>query len=332
MKKNKAWHYRTRLALAGFLFCILFIFVVNSEPVDQFVSVTKQQSTGTVEFSNEGRHDRIRAIEEMAQSLEEAPINARIDPIWKAIPEYNGRKVDIEATMKKTGNRPVIKEKDLVFRETSPEIQLDDLEPAPIYRGNPRKPMIAFMVNVAWGNEYIPQMLEIFNRYGVRSTFFLDGSWLQKNVDLAEAIVRQGHEIGNHAYSHPDMSRLSEQDATDQIVKTNLLIQQKLKVKAKWFAPPSGAYNNRVVTIADRLGMKTILWTLDTVDWKKPHPQTIIERLVPQLDHGVLILMHPTESSVRALPALIESAQKKGLIPGTVSEVISPKRIDVSIE
>lgn len=332
MTKNRVRHNRTRMALTGLLFCMVFIFVVNSEPVDQFVSVTKQQSSGTTEGLTEKRKEGIRIIEEMAQSFEEPPVNARIDPIWKAIPGYNGRKVDVEATLRKTGDRTVIHEEDLVFRETSPEIQLDDLEPAPIYRGNPRKPMIAFMVNVAWGNEYIPQLLEIFNRYDVRSTFFLDGSWLKKNVDLAEMIVREGHEIGNHAYSHPDMSRLSEQEVTDQIVKTNRLIQQELKLKTKWFAPPSGSFNERVVIIADRLGMKTVLWTLDTVDWKKPPPQTIVDRLVPKLDNGVLILMHPTESSLKALPGLIEAARKKGLIPGTVSEVLSPQRIDVSIE
>ena len=72
--------------------------------------------------------------------------------------------------------------------------------------------------------------------------------------------------------------------------------------------------------------MYTVMWTLDTLDWKKPTPQEIIVRIVPRLENGVLILMHPTESTVVALPELIEGALKKGIEPATVSEVLSSNR------
>ena len=85
-----------------------------------------------------------------------------------------------------------------------------DLDPQPIYRGNPEKPMVALLINVAWGNEYIPKILKTLNDHEAKATFFLDGSWGKKNPDLALMIYEEGHEIGNHAYSHPDLKQRSK--------------------------------------------------------------------------------------------------------------------------
>lgn len=296
--------------------------IADTEPVSQYVSSVKNDVEPTHE-----QEQLKEKIAKLADKHRENPENARIDTIWKAIPGYNGLEVDIEKTYEKVKEKGTVTEENLQFRQIPPAVSLEDLDPAPIYRGNPKKPMVSFMVNVAWGNEYLPSILDTFDRYHIQTTFFLDGSWLKKNADLAEEIMKRGHEIGNHAYSHPNMSRLSAQQITNEIVSTNKLIEQTLGVRAHLFAPPSGDYNQQVVMIANRLGMKTILWTLDTVDWRKPKPETIIQRLQPQLENGSLILMHPTASSAAALPQLIEAAQKKGLLPGKVSELLSSSRI-----
>ncbi|MBO8170966.1 MAG: polysaccharide deacetylase family protein [Bacillaceae bacterium] len=314
------------LVLAAFI--LASVAVINSEPVNQYMATIKNNED-VIETRSRQNQALEQKVKEMAEKQFVPPDNARIDPVWKAIPGYNGKEVDIEATLRNLRGKRDVSEEDLVYRQISPSVQLEDLEPSPVYRGNPHKPMVSFMINVAWGNEYIPEILEILDRYQVKTTFFLEGKWLKKNPELGRQIAEAGHEIGNHAYSHPDMSRLSSEKITGEIVQTNKVIEEVLEVKPTLFAPPSGDYNQRVVVIADRLGMKTILWTLDTIDWKKPDPQQILNRLSPKLDHGSLILMHPTSSSTRALPSLIEAAEKKGLIPGTVSDVLSPERMDV---
>jgi probable sporulation protein (polysaccharide deacetylase family) len=264
-------------------------------------------------------------IRQMAEAERIAPIDAKVDPVWKAIPGYNGRELDIEQTFKLSRGQPRIHP---VYREVPPRVQLEDLGAHPIYKGNPQKPMVSLMINVAWGNEYLPGMLKTLRENNVKATFFLDGSWLSKFPEEARAILADGHEIGNHGYSHKDMSKLSRDAAYEEINRTTKLIKETLGVDVTLFAPPSGDYDEETVDLAHELKLKTILWTLDTVDWKKPAPSWIIQRIATRLEPGALILMHPTDSSSRALPELIRSIKSQGLTPGTVSELLSPSRVD----
>lgn len=267
----------------------------------------------------------LKRLKELAEEKRIEPIDAKVDPVWKAIPGYNGKELDIEQSYKLSRGQDKLR---LVYKEISPRVQLEDLGAHPIYKGNPKKDMVSLMINVAWGNEYLPSMLETLQEANVKATFFLDGSWLSKNVEVARQIVEAGHEIGNHAYSHKDMSRLSRDDAYQEIVRTKKLIEEELELDNTLFAPPSGDYDEETVQIAHQLDMRTILWTLDTVDWKKPDPSWIIKKITTRLEPGALILMHPTDSSSRALPDLIRNIKNKGLVPATVSELLSPERLE----
>ncbi len=266
-------------------------------------------------------------IVERSEPFRQPPIDARIDRVWKAIPGYNGLEVDVEASYDKMKKLGRFDERYLVFREVAPSVHLDDLPPAPIYRGNEQKPMVTFLVNVAWGNEFIPEMLKTLKKYGIHTTFFLDGSWVKNNPSLAVMIYEEGHEIGNHAYSHPNMSQLTIDRIDEEIVRTNEVIQATLDVVPKWFAPPSGDYNQTVVERAALYDMKTVLWTVDTVDWRKPHPDEMVERVLAKVDNGSMILMHPTEPTAQALETLISGITNKGYRIGTVSELLSEKRV-----
>ncbi|WP_066301657.1 polysaccharide deacetylase family protein [Bacillus sp. FJAT-29937] len=256
------------------------------------------------------------------------PIDARVDRIWKAIPGYNGLSVDIEASYKKMKASGVFNKNDIVFKEISPNVHLDSLGPHPIYRGNPEKPMVAFLINVAWGNEYIPGMLDVLNKHQIKTTFFFDGSWVKKNPGLAKSIKDAGHEIGNHAYSHPNLQQRSEAETVMELKKTNDVIRETLGITPVWFAPPSGSFNQVTIQVAKRLNMKTILWTVDTVDWKKPPASEMVRRVVSKVENGTMILMHPTKPTAEGLETMITEIKAKGYKLGTVSELMSEKRVD----
>ncbi|MFD2670051.1 polysaccharide deacetylase family protein [Marinicrinis sediminis] len=264
-------------------------------------------------------------IADEADTINEPASNARIDRVWKAIPPYKGLKVNLEQTyqVSRKGKGDIY----WVLEEVEPQIELSDLGAQPIYRGNPRKPMTALMINVAWGEEYLPAMLETLDRENVSATFFLDGSWLSKHMDTARELLRAGHELSNHAYSHPNMSELSAYRARTEIEKTEKLLRE-LGVDNQLFAPPSGDFDQETVKIAKSLGLYTILWTLDTVDWRHPPPAQIVQKIRTQVEPGALILMHPTDSSSAALPEMIKEIKKKGLHISTVSDLISPNRVD----
>ena len=263
-------------------------------------------------------------LQEIARRYDAPPIDARIDPVWKLIPGLNGIRLNIRDTEKGMATQGY--QAPLVFEQIPPAVSGKDFVAQPIYRGNPQKRQMALMVNVAWGAEYVPDILKIFERWHVRATFFLDGSWTAKNAAVAKMIAAAGMELGNHAYTHPNMSRLSRVSMISQIERTNTAIRRATGVKTDLFAPPSGDYNDMVVRVAAGLGMRTILWTVDTIDWRKPSPAVIVSRVAGKRAPGALVLMHPTAPTVAALPELIAVLRKDGYSLVTVSQLLSPVR------
>ncbi|MFZ3576653.1 polysaccharide deacetylase family protein [Virgibacillus sp. DJP39] len=256
------------------------------------------------------------------------PQNAVIDKVWKKIPGLNGRVVDVEKSYQKMKKDGVFNKNLLVFNEVKPSITLKDLPPAPIYRGNPNKKMVALMVNVSWGTEYIPEILNILKEHKVKATFFIDGKWAKNNAKYVEMISEQGHAIGNHAYNHPDMARLSEQEINEQIKLTNDTIEAIIGEEPTFFAPPSGSFTEQVVKVVSDYKMQTILWSVDTIDWKNPSVSVMMNRVLSKLHPGATILMHPTEAIVRGLDGLIVAIKKDGYHMGTVKKLLSENRIN----
>lgn len=304
------------------MFLIVFG-IANSAYVTQYMTVIKHQQV----MNSVSRWEA--AIKEYAEKHNEYPIEPKVDRVWKLIPGYNGWIIDEKTTLEqlKTNHPSSLEKIHYIWKEAEPKQQINDLGDFPIYRGNPHKPQVSFMINVSWGTEFIEPILQIFKEEEIKATFFLDGSWLKKHPELAKKIASEGHEIGNHAYSHPQMSRLPNERIKEEIKKTEDLIRSVTHQSSHYFAPPSGDYDQRVVQIARDFNMFTVLWTLDTVDWQKPSPNTIIQRIIPKVNNGHLILMHPTDSTVEALPELIRQIKEKGLMIGTVNETLSTKRI-----
>ncbi len=266
-------------------------------------------------------------INEAKSKLDILPVNATIDRVWKGIPGYNGIVIDAKASYEKMKGK-TFNEEMLVRKEVEPDIQLDELEPTAVYKGNPNKAMVALMINVAWGEEYLPDMLQVLKKNNVHATFFLDGSWSKKNPDMVRMLDEEGHEIGNHAYSHPDLKQLSDATIRKELEDTNKVIEATIDKKPVVFAPPSGSYANNTVQIADSLGMQTVLWSVDTVDWKKPSPHVLTDRVLQKVHAGALILMHPTDPTEKSLDAIIRGVKKRGFQLGTVSQVLDSKRIE----
>ena len=283
----------------------------------------------TITTSSEmNKDDLYRKIQVFSEQHEIEPIDAKIDRVWKAIPGYNGLGINMKASYNKMKADGEFDKSKIVYEEIPPTIHLDDLESEPIYRGNPQKPMVAFLINVAWGNEYIPEILKVLNEHQTKATFFFDGSWAKKNPDLAKMIQEAGHEIGNHAYSHPDLKQRSVAQTKEELQKTNDVIKATLGITPKWFAPPSGSFNEATIQVADQLDMKTILWTVDTVDWKKPATSEMVGRVVSKVENGSLVLMHPTKPTAEGMERMITDIKAKGLQLGTVSDLLSEKRVN----
>src|SRR5699024_2346136 len=254
-----------------------------------------------------------KEIETKADSYYIAPKDAYIDKIWKKTPGHAGRKVNVLKSYQKMNKKNKFTEENLVFERIPPKVSLEDLSSAPIYRGHPDKQAISFLINVSWGEEHIPDILKTLEEHNVLATFFIEGKWARKNQKFVEMIAEKGHTIGNHAYDHPDMANLSPESAKKQIRQTNDILKSLMNKKPKWFAPPSGRFNNETVKIADEENMETILWTVDTIDWQKPSTTVMNKRVQEKLHPGATILMHPTPVIKEGLEELIMNIKEQDL-------------------
>lgn len=201
-------------------------------------------------------------------------------------------------------------------------LALDGDKPKPVYNGNMAKAQVAFGCNVFWGEEYLPAMLDALDRHDVKITFFLGGTWVKEHPELAKELARRGHELANHSYSHPHPNSLSREANIAQIERTENLVAELTGLKTKLYAPPYGEFNNTVLAAADELGYTTILWSIDTIDWRQPPAEKIISKVTGKLHNGAIILIHPTAPTAQALPELIFRIKDKGFTIMPVSAIL----------
>lgn len=191
------------------------------------------------------------------------------------------------------------------------------------YRGDTTQNNVSLMVNVYWGNEYLPSMLKTFEDYGVKTTFFVGGMWASKYPEELINLVEKGHEIGNHGFFHKDQDKLSYNENQQEIYNTHQLVKQYINEDMTLFAPPSGAYNDYTIQCASNLGYKVIMWSRDTIDWRDQNADLIYERATKNLSNGELVLMHPTLKTAEALPKILEYCKQHNLNVVPVSNNIT---------
>ncbi|MBE5746199.1 MAG: polysaccharide deacetylase [Clostridiales bacterium] len=193
-----------------------------------------------------------------------------------------------------------------------------------IYRGNiNNNNKISLMINVYWGTEFIEPILEVLKEENIKVTFFVGGTWVAQNNELLEKMHNEGHEIGNHGYYHKDHKLLTSERNQEEIFITHKLVKEIIGVDMKLFAPPSGSYNQTTLQIANNLGYKTIMWSKDTIDWRDKDSELCYSRATKNAKSGELILMHPTEHTLKALPNIINYYKENNFTITTVSDNIS---------
>ncbi|HLR14579.1 MAG TPA: polysaccharide deacetylase family protein [Bacillota bacterium] len=309
------------------LFVILVLIVFTQSLYTEQSSILSPVFFHTLPVDHPKEKDqRVREVQEKSSTLFEDAEDAYIDKVWKKTPGRDGRKVNIEKTIENMKNEDRVDDSLFIYESIKPNVQLSDLPPSPIYRGHPKKDMVALLINVSWGAEHIPPMLEALKKHQVKATFFIEGKWAKEQTTYVQMIQDEGHLIGNHAYNHPDMKRLSKDEIVQQMNQTNEILEAITNTKPQWFAPPSGSFNMDVVEEASKLNMETILWTVDTIDWRKPSVPVMHARVMDNIHNGATILMHPTEVVAKGLEELIEEILHEGYRIGTIEQLLRSER------
>ncbi len=183
--------------------------------------------------------------------------------------------------------------------------------------------VVAFSFDAAWGNEDTGQLIEIFEKYKVKTTFFVVGEWVDKYPESVKQLHDAGHEIMNHSDTHPHMTQISVEKMKEEAEKCDEKIKAITGVKPNLFRAPYGDYNNDVIGAMRDTGHYTIQWDVDSLDWKDLSADEISNRVTSKVKPGSIVLFHNAAlNTPEALPAIIECLQKEGYKIVPVSEII----------
>ena len=181
---------------------------------------------------------------------------------------------------------------------------------------------VSLLFNVYWGTDEVYQILQTLEKHNDKATFFIGGCWADDNVECLRDIYAAGHEIGNHGYFHKDHDKLDLLNNQKEIAECNRFIELAIGTPPMLFAPPSGAYNEQTLQAANTLGMTTILWSKDTIDWRDKNAAIIYTRATKGVQIGDFILMHPMKETADALEDILKFYKANGLETVTVSQNI----------
>ncbi|HIE13374.1 MAG TPA: polysaccharide deacetylase [Desulfotomaculum sp.] len=193
--------------------------------------------------------------------------------------------------------------------------------PGPVYQGSTDKRRIALTFNVFWGEEHLPQILQTLRRNNAKATFFLGGCWVDRFPELAQEIGRD-FEVGSHSYYHRHPDRLSVAENLADLKRAEAAIRRVTKKRPRLFAPPYGECGPSILQAADAAGYRVVLWSIDTVDWKRPAAAKISGRVISRAHNGAIVLLHPTAPTAEALPAIIRELSGRGFEFVSVSDLL----------
>lgn len=193
----------------------------------------------------------------------------------------------------------------------------------PIYSVETSEKKVAITFDAAWGSDKTLKIVDTLTNAGIKGTFFLVGFWIDENKDKVKMIADAGFDIGTHSNTHPKMSVLSVSKMSEELESSISKITNITGKSVKYFRAPFGDYSDSVLNVASGLGLKTIQWDVDTLDWKGLSADEIFNRVKTSVKNGSIILCHNnSEHILEALPLIISYLKKEGYQMVKLSELV----------
>lgn len=193
----------------------------------------------------------------------------------------------------------------------------------PIYYVKTEEKKIAISFDCAWGVDYTDNLLDTMAEENVRCTFFTVEFWAAKYPEYLKKIADAGHEIGTHSATHPYMSKLDKNAIIKELTVSRDIIEKTTGKKVELFRPPYGDYDDLLIDTATELGLYTIQWSVDSLDWKDLSANEIKTRVCGRVKNGSIVLFHNQGLHTHeALPAIIKELKNDGYEFVPIGELI----------
>src|SRR5438067_8003691 len=169
-----------------------------------------------------------------------------------------------------------------------------------------------------------PKLLDLLATRHIKATFFVIGENVMEHPEIVARAAREGHEIGNHSWSHPNLAKMSQESVRSQLQRTDAAIKNATGERPTLMRPPYGSITDREKHwIHDEFGYRIILWDVDPYDWKRPGPAVVRNRILKETRPGSIVLSHDIHpGTIEAMPSTLDALEAKGFKSVTVSELL----------
>ncbi|MGN0790999.1 MAG: polysaccharide deacetylase family protein [Christensenellales bacterium] len=193
----------------------------------------------------------------------------------------------------------------------------------PVYSVETEEKVVALTFDAAWGADKTRGIIELLEKYDADGTFFLVGFWIDKYPEETKLIAEKGLEIGNHSNNHLHMSKLQNDEIKKEIESVNVRLQELTGKTPKYFRPPFGEYDNKLLENVAALDMVGVQWSVDSLDWKGLSGEEIAKRVLSRVHNGAIILFHNNSDHVLdALPIILPKLKADGYKCVSVDELV----------
>lgn len=193
----------------------------------------------------------------------------------------------------------------------------------PIYSVQTDKKQVAITFDAAWTNQDTNELIKILKKHKAIATFFIVGDWADRFPESVKAFYDAGHTIANHSDTHKAFSKCSREEIRKEIVDCNEKLEKITGDKVTLVRAPSGDYTKESLEVADSLGMQTIQWNCDSLDYTKISVEEIVNRVVKVTQNGSIILFHNgVENTAEALDRILTELKKQGYSFVSVNSLI----------
>ncbi|MCI9273978.1 MAG: delta-lactam-biosynthetic de-N-acetylase [Clostridiales bacterium] len=195
------------------------------------------------------------------------------------------------------------------------------------YVGNSDQKMIYLTFDAGYENGYTPAILDALKKHHVKATFFVVGNYIQTSPDLIKRMVKEGHTVGNHTMSHPDMSKIADMESFQKEINSLESLYQETtgQPMKKYYRPPQGKYSQQNLKMAKDMGYHTFFWSLAYVDWyvdKQPTKEQAFDKLLSRIHPGAVVLLHSTsKTNAEILDDLLSKWEAEGYTFGTLDQL-----------
>lgn len=196
------------------------------------------------------------------------------------------------------------------------------------YAENTEEKKIYLTFDAGYENGNTPAILDALKKHEAPATFFVVGNFISENQELIKRMEAEGHIVGNHTMTHPDMSKISTQESFQKELSGVEDIYKEItgKEMTKFYRPPQGIYSTLNLSMAKEMGYHTFFWSLAYVDWyqdNQPDPQEAIEKLTRRIHPGAIVLLHSTSSTnAQILDELLNKWEDMGYSFHSLNELI----------